>query len=140
EEHPLSADLAGITLKEVDLDSSFAHEASFAHDELNPCGLVPLEMKLSFTLDHCPLPGLDARHVGHRRLEVHPELARPRRERANLRRANDVLARQTGDIRTRAADQLPLHDCRTVALASHRPGQPLTCLATADDEDVVAVG
>jgi hypothetical protein len=53
-----------------------------------------------------------------------------------LRRMNDVLAGQTGDVRTGSSNMFALHDCDTLTASSERPGKHLRAGAAAEDEEV----
>jgi hypothetical protein len=52
---------------------------------------------------------------------------------------DNVLARKTSDIRTRAANQAPLDHYRTIARLRERPRQVLARFATADDDEVIPI-
>lgn len=140
EEHSLTLDPARAAVTQLDVDRPLADEACFAHDELGPARPVAVEMKPAQVVDHGPLPGLHALHAGHRRLQRGPEFGCPHRERADLRRMDDVLARQARDVRARPPDQLPLDDGGVLAFGSRRPGKVFAGFTAADDENVVGLG
>src|SRR5688572_23736195 len=52
---------------------------------------------------------------------------------------NDVLAREAGNVRARATDELALDNGCTMTLPRHRPRQILSRFAASDYENVVAV-
>jgi len=137
QEHPRAADAAAAAVSQLHVDRAVPGEACPAHDDLGAAGPETVQVKLVQAVDHRPLPGLYALHAGRRRLQLHPELGCPHGERADLRRANDVLARQAGDIGAGAADIVPLHGHGAMALARHRPSEVLARLTSADNKNVV---
>src|SRR5205823_108939 len=90
--------------------SSAPHEAAGPHDELGAAGFVALEVHGDQPVYHVALPLAHADHLDRGGARHHPEFRRVLHQRRDLRAPDLVLARQTVDVRTGAADPSPLHD------------------------------
>ena len=117
-----------------DADCLRPREARLTHHELDPARLEVAEVHLDEPVDHCPFASENAGHVdlhgpGH---DAEPVFRID--ERHGLRAVDDVLARQTRDVRTGAADHRALDDGRLLPGSSQVPREDLACLAAADDE------
>jgi hypothetical protein len=116
------------------LDRFRRYKVGFAHDQLGATRLVEFEVKADFAVDHVALSRTHPRHVDCHTIRHNSELRAVTRQFCHFRAVNDVLARQTGNVRARPADQLALDHSRTPAGCGHCPGQILARLAAADNE------
>jgi hypothetical protein len=73
-------------------------------------------------VDHFFLSRVDSGHVDGNRSSFYPEFLVSPKQRGHLRRVNDVLAWQAGDIGTRSADVLPLDRGGSLAFTGYCPG------------------
>jgi hypothetical protein len=77
-----------------------------------------------------------ARHIDRSWTDHHPERGRAVHQLGDLRAPDLVFARETVDVRARAADPLAFHDGRPLRGVGHVPRQVFARLATAEDENV----
>src|SRR5262249_27066269 len=88
------------------------------------------------TVDHFAFARVYSSHVDDDRSDLDPEFPMPSDEGGDLRRMNNVLARQTCHIGTRSADILSLDDRGSSSFFGHRPRHQFAGCAAAQHEDV----
>ena len=105
------------------LDCFRFRERRFTHDQFRAAGLELAEMNLHQLVDHLPFAAGDAGHVDAN-VSGHDAQARcGMNKRDGLGTVNDVLARQAGDVRARAADHRTFDDDGLLALARQCPSR-----------------
>ena len=107
-----------------------------AHDQLGATRLVVLQVHGDQPLDHVALALPHARHLDRPWTGHHPELGRVAHQIGDFGAPDLVFARETVDVRARAADPLAFHDGRPMPGVGHVPRQIFAPLATAEDENV----
>ncbi len=135
EEHPISRQHSRTPIIQEHLKRLRSHEATRPHDQLGAAGRVALPVHGDQPVDHVALALSHTGHVDHGGARQHPELFRMLHQRGDLRAPDLVLARETVDVRTGAADPSSLHDGGAVSRLRHVPGQILATLSTAEDQD-----
>src|SRR5262249_56213452 len=93
-----------------------------------------VEMGGDLGLDHGGLALDDRRHVGGDSVGHHAEPGTRARQMCDLGAPNFVLAGQTGDVWTGAADPATLDDGNSPPRLRHMPSQQLAALAAAKNQ------
>src|SRR5713226_3807917 len=118
EKHAVSLDGSGAAVAEPDLDGARSDESRSAIDQICAAGFSVILVYLAQLSDHRALTVLDGRHVDAHRFSLESEFCAAPRQGYYLGGPDDVLARQAGDVWTRAAEQPALNDCHsTTAIA-----------------------
>src|SRR5262245_35461088 len=85
-------------------------------------------------VDHLPLAARDCGHIHTNVSSYDAKTTRGMNERHGLGTLNDILARQAGDVRARAADHRTFDDDRLLASAGQCPAEKFACDPTPDDQ------
>src|SRR5262249_11965157 len=88
-------------------------------------------------VDHFALSLVHSFHLHRYLADVNPELLMPFYQRHNVSAVNDILTRQTSDVRARPTDELPFHNRRPLALSSHGPTHKLPARTAPQHQNVV---
>ncbi len=106
----------------------------FTHHQFCTARFELGEMHLHQPIDHLPLAARDGGHIDAHISGHDAQTSLGINERNGLRTLNNVLARQAGHIRARAANHRPFDDDRLLALARQRPAKKFTGDPAPDDE------
>ena len=136
DEHAIAGQHARSAVIEMHLERFRCDKAAASHDQLGAGRLVIMQMRVDLALDHVALALDDRRHIGGDRAGHHAEPGTRARQMRDLGAPNFVLAGQTGDVWTGAADPATLDDGSSPPRLRHMPGQQLAALAAAKDQDV----
>src|SRR5262249_22879442 len=138
EEDPVASENARPTAIQSNLHGPRCDETSRAHDQFGTARLVVVQVRGDLGFDHLALPLQYASHVGLARARHKPEVRRVADQVRNLRAPDLVLARETVDVRTRAADPPSFDDGGSVPGSGHVPGQELSAKSASQDENLVS--
>src|SRR5262249_36579455 len=127
------------SLRDAGLDGSRPDDATFGEHKRHVLCREFGAMKRDLLVDHLALARSHAFHVDARPLRAYAVRGSVHREVRNLRAADDVLARQARDVRTRAADQTSFDDDDRASLPPQLPGDPLAGLAATENNVLYAV-
>src|SRR5262249_32300407 len=136
DEYAIARQHARSAVIEMHLERFRRDEVSVSHDQLGAGRLVIVQMRLDFALDHVALTLDDGRRVGGDGGGYHAEASTLARQMCDPGTPNFVLAGQTGDVWTRAADPATLDDGSSPSRLRHMPGQQLATLAAAKDQGI----
>src|SRR5215831_4081086 len=136
EENLVAREHACAAVIEAHLERLRRHKAPGPHDQLAAGCLVEMYMQRNLALDHIALTLADPCHVGRDSTADHrAELGGVTCQMRDPRAPNLVLAREAGDIGTRAPDPAALDDGRPSPRSRHMPSYLLAALATAKDQN-----
>ena len=136
----VAGEQAGAAIVQGDLDGLRADEAAAAHDEFGAAALVGAQVEFDLAIDHVLLAAAHLAHVGLDRVRHRAELRGVPDEMGDPRAPEFVLGRQAGDGGARAADPAALDDGNLFAGTAQMPGELLSALAAAEDDDVEVFG
>src|ERR1700730_10229953 len=113
---------AGFPVRQCDLDGFWPDETPGAHDNLGATRFEVFQVQGDQIIDHLAFSIANARHMdlsivlGDSELRASPEI------RSHLGAVNDILARETGDVRARASDVFSFDNDRALSLLGQCPG------------------
>ena len=122
------------------LDRFRLREPRFTHDQFRAAGLELAEMNFHQLVDHLPLAARDGGHIDANISGHDAQTTRGMNERDGLGTVNDVLARQAGHVRARAADHRAFDDDGLLALARQCPAEKFARDPAPDDQVLKMLG
>ena len=115
-------------------------EAPAPHDQFRAACFVVAQMGVHERLDHVALASTNLRHVDFDRASDRAELRGVARQMRDLGATNFILAGQTRDVWTGAADPPALDDCGPASRARHVPSGQFAPASAAKDKNIVLFG
>src|SRR6476646_3645753 len=137
DDHIGSAELTLGSIAQCGLHRPVTDEASVATNEFRSSLFVLVEIEFVQARYHRPFAAAHRRHIDFEIIPNDAELFTSANVGCNLRTVNNVLARQTGDVRARSANIFAVDHCDTLSLPGKGPCRDGRSSATAQDYQVV---
>ena len=134
EKDPLARQFARAPAVQTDLNGFWCDEAPLAHDQLGAARFVAIQVHGDKAIDHLSLPLDDLRHIHGEVRGTGCECPAVAQEIDDFCAPDFVLAGQTGDVWTGAADPAALNDGRAMPGLRHMPGHELAARAASQHQ------
>src|SRR5262245_34163178 len=115
EKDAITAHRPPASVVQVHLNCPGSHKPRFPSNQISSRRLETIEVKLNLALDHLSFAAQDAFHIRRYGPCLDAVFRAVTGEPDSFRAANDILAGEAGNVRTRSADVLPLHHCSSAA-------------------------
>src|SRR5262249_23623950 len=139
DDHISSPESTRCSIRKYDFDRSWTDKATGAENEFRSALPIIFQIDVIPVRHHSAFALTYGAHVDSEISLRYPKLFTSPEMGSALCTMDDVLARQTGDVRTRATDIFALDDRNTLSFAGKSPRGDCSTRATAKDQQVIFV-